>query len=137
VARQRARPRRTVSEEPHPLSDRIWHKPKRTLYRLLGDLPSARGAEKEAAGNHAHAGSHPLSGVRVHTRTPRPLAVLAWGASDRLAIVPKEESPPHPSLFTLEEIEHAVTRAGQLVYGSDERLDHLVNETRRLLKQAT
>jgi hypothetical protein len=30
-----------------------------------------------------------------------------------------------------------VTRAGQLVYGSDERLDHLVNETRRLLKQET
>lgn len=29
-----------------------------------------------------------------------------------------------------------MTCAGQLVYGSDERLDHLVNETRRLLKQA-
>ena len=49
--------------------------------------------------------------------------------------MPDEESPRHPSRFTLEEIEHAVTRAGQLVYGSDERLDHLVNETRRLLKQ--
>jgi hypothetical protein len=51
--------------------------------------------------------------------------------------VPQEGSPRHPSLFTLEEIEYAVTRAGQLVYGSDERLDHLVNETRRLLKQET
>ena len=49
--------------------------------------------------------------------------------------MPEEESPRHPSRFTLEEIEHAVTRAGQLVYGSDERLDHHVNETRRLLKQ--
>ena len=49
--------------------------------------------------------------------------------------MPEEESPRHPSRFTLEEIEHAVTRAGQLVYTSDERLDHLVNETRRLLKQ--
>jgi hypothetical protein len=65
------------------------------------------------------------------------LAVLAWGVSERLAIVPEDELPRHPSLFTLEEIEHAVTRAGQLVYGSDERLDHLVNETRRLFKQAT
>jgi hypothetical protein len=36
--------------------------------------------------------------------------------------VPSEESPRHPSLFTLEEIEHAATRAGQLVCGSDERL---------------
>jgi hypothetical protein len=61
--------------------------------------------------------------------------VLAWGVSERLAIVPEDELPRHPSLFTLEEIEHAVTRAGQLVYGSDERLDHLVNETRRILKQ--
>jgi hypothetical protein len=60
---------------------------------------------------------------------------LSHGISDRLAIVPQEGSPRHPSLFTLEEIEYAVTRAGQLVYGSDERLDHLVNETRRLLKQ--
>jgi hypothetical protein len=51
--------------------------------------------------------------------------------------VPNAESPRHPSLYTLEEIEHAVTRAGQLVYGIDERLDHLVNETRRLLKQQT
>jgi hypothetical protein len=50
--------------------------------------------------------------------------------------VPEEQSPRHSSLFTLEEVEHAVTRAGQLVYGSDERLDHLVNETRRLLKRA-
>jgi hypothetical protein len=50
--------------------------------------------------------------------------------------VPEEESPRHSSLFTLEEVEHAVTRAGQLVYGSDERLDHLGKETRRLLKQA-
>ena len=49
--------------------------------------------------------------------------------------MPEEEPPRRPSRFTLEEIEHAVTRAGQLVYGSDERLDHLVNETRRLLKQ--
>ena len=49
--------------------------------------------------------------------------------------MPEEQSPRHPSRFTLEEIEHAVTRAGQLVYGSDERLVHLVNETRRLLKQ--
>jgi hypothetical protein len=49
--------------------------------------------------------------------------------------VPEQEPPQRPSGFTLEQIEQAVTRAGQLVYGSDERLDHLVNETRRLLKQ--
>jgi hypothetical protein len=49
--------------------------------------------------------------------------------------VPEEEPLRQPSGFTLEEIEHAVTRAGQLIYGSDERLDHLVNETRRILKQ--
>ena len=51
--------------------------------------------------------------------------------------MPSEESPRHPSLFTLEEIEHAVKRASQLVYRSDERLDHLVKQTRRLLKQET
>jgi hypothetical protein len=63
------------------------------------------------------------------------VVVAAWGVSERLATVPQEEPPRQPSGFTLEEIEHAVTRAGQLIYGSDERLDHLVNETRRLLKQ--
>jgi len=72
-------------------------------------------------------------GAREHATPLRPCS--RWGVSERLATVPDEESPRHPSRFTLEEIEHAVTRAGQLVYGSDERLDHLVNETRRLLKQ--
>ena len=47
----------------------------------------------------------------------------------------EEESSRHPSRFMLEDIEYAVRRAGQLVYGSDERLDHLVNETRRILRQ--
>ena len=50
--------------------------------------------------------------------------------------MPEAEPARRPSGFTLEQIEDALTRAGQLVYGSDERLDHLVNETRRLLKQA-
>ena len=39
------------------------------------------------------------------------------------------------ALFTVEDVESAVARAGQLVYGNDSRLDHLVRETRRLLEQ--
>jgi hypothetical protein len=51
------------------------------------------------------------------------------------------EEAPHTSdwrrtaLFTVEDVESAVKRAGQAVYGSDERLDHLVRETRRFLEQ--
>jgi hypothetical protein len=41
----------------------------------------------------------------------------------------------HTALFTGEDVESAVRRAGQAVYGSDERLDHLVRETRRFLEQ--
>jgi hypothetical protein len=90
---------------------------------LVGDAPAnGWGAdERRYASQGAASNQHDLR--------------LSHGVSDRLAIVPQEGSPRHPSLFTLEEIEYAVTRAGQLVYGSDERLDHLVNETRRLLKQ--
>jgi hypothetical protein len=53
--------------------------------------------------------------------------------------VPEEE--PHTSdwrrtaLFTAEDVESAVILAGEAVYGSDERLDHLVRETRRFLEQ--
>jgi hypothetical protein len=53
--------------------------------------------------------------------------------------VPEEE--PHTSdwrrtaLFTVEDVESAVSRAGQAVYGNDERLDQLVRETRRYLEQ--
>jgi hypothetical protein len=39
------------------------------------------------------------------------------------------------ALFTVEDVASAVTRAGQIVYGNDARLDHLVKETRRLLEQ--
>lgn len=39
------------------------------------------------------------------------------------------------SLFTVEDVESAVRLAGQIVYGNDSRLDHLVKETRRLLEQ--
>jgi hypothetical protein len=39
------------------------------------------------------------------------------------------------ALFTIEDVESAVRRAGQAVYGSDERLDHLVRETRRAIEQ--
>ena len=39
------------------------------------------------------------------------------------------------ALFTVEDVESAVTRAGKSVYGDDVRLDHLVRETRRLLEQ--
>jgi CBS-domain-containing membrane protein len=39
------------------------------------------------------------------------------------------------ALFTVEDVESAVGRAGETVYGSDERLDHLVRETRRFLEQ--
>jgi hypothetical protein len=51
------------------------------------------------------------------------------------------DNEPEPStwrrteLFTREDIEAAVTRAGQAVYGNDERLDHLLKETRRFLDQ--
>jgi hypothetical protein len=51
------------------------------------------------------------------------------------------EEPPQTSdwqdaaLFTVEDVESAVTRAGQIVYGNDSRLDHLVKETRRLLER--
>ena len=38
-------------------------------------------------------------------------------------------------LFTGEDVESAVRRAAQAVYGSDERLDHLLKETRRFLAQ--
>jgi hypothetical protein len=59
--------------------------------------------------------------------------------SDRLALVSEDEpetSDWQPTaLFTAEDVESAVTRAGQIVYGSDARLDHLVKETRRLLAQ--
>jgi hypothetical protein len=53
--------------------------------------------------------------------------------------VPEER--PHTSdwrrtaLFTVEDVESAVSHAGQAVYGSDERLDRLVRETRRYLEQ--
>jgi hypothetical protein len=53
--------------------------------------------------------------------------------------VPDDE--PHTSdwrrtaLFTIEDVESAVRHAGQGVYGNDERLDHLVRETRRVLEQ--
>jgi hypothetical protein len=53
--------------------------------------------------------------------------------------VPEEE--PHTSdwrrtaLFTIEDVESAVSLAGQAVYQNDERLDHLVRETRRILEQ--
>jgi hypothetical protein len=59
--------------------------------------------------------------------------------SDTLGAVSEDE--PETSdwqrtvLFTAEDVESAVTRAGQVVYGSDARLDHLVKETRRLLEQ--
>jgi hypothetical protein len=51
-----------------------------------------------------------------------------------------EEQPPtsdwrRTALFTVEDVESAVMRAGQAVYGSDERLDHLVRETQRFLEQ--
>jgi hypothetical protein len=57
--------------------------------------------------------------------------------SDTLSRV-SEDAPEtsdwqHTALFTAEDVESAVTRAGQIVYGSDARLDHLVKETRRLL----
>jgi hypothetical protein len=39
------------------------------------------------------------------------------------------------ALFTAEDVERAVKRAGQAVYGTDERLDHLLKETRRVLEQ--
>jgi hypothetical protein len=39
------------------------------------------------------------------------------------------------ALFTVEDVQSAVTRAGKLVYGDDRRLDQLVKETRRLLEQ--
>ena len=60
-------------------------------------------------------------------------------ASERLAAVP-EEGPRtsdwrRTDLFTVEDVESAVGRAGEAVYGSDERLDHLVRETRRFLEQ--
>jgi hypothetical protein len=51
------------------------------------------------------------------------------------------EEEPHTSdwrrtaLFTAEDVESAVSLAGKAVYGSDERLDHLVRETRRFLEQ--
>jgi hypothetical protein len=53
--------------------------------------------------------------------------------------VPEEQ--PHTSdwrrtaLFTIEDVESAVRRAGHAVYGNDERLDHLIRETRRSLEQ--
>jgi hypothetical protein len=59
--------------------------------------------------------------------------------SDKLPRV-SEDAPEtsdwqRTALFTAEDVESAVTRAGQIVYGSDARLDHLVKETRRLLAQ--
>ena len=48
---------------------------------------------------------------------------------------PQTSDWQNASLFTVEDVESAVTRAGQIVYGNDSRLDHLVKETRRLLEQ--
>jgi hypothetical protein len=48
---------------------------------------------------------------------------------------PETSDWQHTALFTAEDVESAVTRAGQVVYGNDARLDHLVKETRRLLGQ--
>lgn len=45
--------------------------------------------------------------------------------------------PRNDALYSVEDIEYVVTRAGQLVYGSDERLDDLVRETHRFLDQVT
>jgi hypothetical protein len=53
--------------------------------------------------------------------------------------VPEEEPQTsdwrRTALFTIEDVESAVERAGQAVYQNDERLDHLVRETRRILEQ--
>jgi hypothetical protein len=48
---------------------------------------------------------------------------------------PQTSDWQNASRFTVEDVESAVTRAGQIVYGNDSRLDHLVKETRRLLEQ--
>ena len=59
--------------------------------------------------------------------------------SDKLPRV-SEDAPEtsdwqRTALFTAEDVESAVTRAGRIIYGSVARLDHLVKETRRLLEQ--
>jgi len=43
--------------------------------------------------------------------------------------------PRKDAQFTVEDIEYAATRAGQLVYGSDPRLDDLIRELNRFLDQ--
>ena len=71
------------------------------------------------------------------------------GAATKLLVLPShlgelpivsEEEPQtsdwrRPALFTVEDVQSAVRRAGQAVYGSDERLDHLLKETRRFLER--
>jgi hypothetical protein len=59
-------------------------------------------------------------------------------ASGRAVVCPKSPQTSDwqdAALFTVEDAESAVTRAGQIVYGNDSRLDHLVKETRRLLER--
>jgi hypothetical protein len=48
---------------------------------------------------------------------------------------PQTSDWQNASLSTVEDVESAVRLAGQIVYGNDSRLDHLVKETRRLLEQ--
>jgi hypothetical protein len=100
----------------------------------------------EVAPDAIRASPYGLGSDRVRTPSTvnalpgsRPIPPRGSPSCDRLALVP-EDSPRtsdwrEAALFTVVDVESAVARAGQVVYGNDSRLDHLVRETRRLLEQ--